>query len=527
MNQQSTLIKSLASLLAKQGTRVEIFETHISWVIVAGNFAYKFKKAVHFDFVDFSTLAQRRFYCEEELRLNGRLAPDLYLEIVAVTGTSDHPVVEGSGDPIEYAVRMRAFRQEALWTHRIKNRLISPVEIDKLAYTIARFHQHSAVASRSSLWSTPGSLHATTEANLTQVHDLVIEPEEKHWVKALQAWDDSERQRLNDVFMQRKDLGFIRECHGDLHSANILTIDDRVQAFDCIEFNDSLRWIDVMNDIAFTCMDLKFEERKDLSARFLNQYLELTGDYAGLAVLQYYEVQRALIRCKVSLLRAGQQHDDTKTADKWRLQGKRYLAFSFQCSERMRPVVIITHGYSGSGKTSLSKALVELSDAIQLRSDVERKRLHGFVATHRGTALPDSELYDAAATRRTYERLRDMARQIVKSGRPVIVDAAFLKVEQRSSFKRLACELGVPFFILDLRCDEAIMRERLLARQARGSDASDAGTSVLARQLAHHDPLSDDEALNAFTIDMTSDTDTASTKARCRPILKILDSIPG
>jgi predicted kinase len=296
-----------------------------------------------------------------------------------------------------------------------------------------------------------------------------------------------------------------------------------VEAFDCIEFNDSLRWIDVMNDIAFTCMDLKFEERNDLSARLINQYLEHTGDYAGLAVLQYYEVHRALVRCKVSLMRAGQQNDNPKTAQTLRLQAKRYLAFSLRCIQQMHPAIMITHGYSGSGKTSLSKALVELSDAIQLRSDVERKRMHGFSATHRAAASTGSDLYDTAATRLTYQRLRDLASQVVGSGRPVIVDAAFLRAEQRTAFRRLALELGVPFLILDVKADDAIMRERIASRHALGRDASDAGIDVLAHQLANNDPLSNDEASCVVTIDMGRDTDPAGVKERCGAVLQMLN----
>ncbi len=492
---QKMLVKAFATTLP--GQPAQFFETHISLVVVAGGYAYKFKKPVQFDFVDFSTLDVRRFYCDEELRLNVRLAPDIYLDVVALTGAPDRPAIGGAGPVLEYAVRMRAFEQSALWSHRLQRRLLTPEEADRLAERIARFHDGAAVASADAPWCIPAALHAIADETIGQITLLVDEEADRERIAVLDAWEREQRARLAERFLVRKATGSIRECHGDLHGGNILTIGETVEAFDCIEFNDSLRWIDVMNDIAFVCMDLRFAQRPDLAARFLNRYLESTGDYAGLAVLHYYEVHRALIRCKVTLLRAVQANG--AEAASIRRQGLAYLAFAQQRIRRRKPAILITHGFSGCGKSTLARKLVETLDAVQLRSDVERKRMHGIPATER--ASRESGLYASSATQDTYLRLRTLAETVVRAGWPAIIDATFLKAEPRAQFRQLARELGVPFLILDMRAGEATLKARIMQRERTEHDASDAGLEVLALQLASHDPLSEQEMPEVLAVD--------------------------
>jgi len=515
---QRALIQRLAALLETENAQVALFETHISWVLVGDEFAYKFKKAVHFDFLDFSTLEARRFYCDEELRLNRRLAPDLYLGVASITGTPENPSIDGAGAAIEYAVRMRAFPQQALWSHRIETRSISVEEIDALAALIARFHETTMRAAPGSAWGAASLLQATADETLSTIVASLSGEKELAQVQEIAAWETAQQQTLRDTFVRRKTGGMIRECHGDLHSANILTIDGRVQVFDCIEFNESLRWIDVMNDIAFVCMDLEFRQRPELAARFLNRYLQHAGDYDGLAMLRYYQVQRALVRCKVTLLRGQQLQRDGQDGGAQQEQALGYLALAVTRSKPVPVAIMITHGFSGSGKSTFAACAAELLGAVQLRSDVERKRLHGLAATQRAAAAPDSGLYDAAATRITYERLLQLTRTVIESGRPVIVDAAFLRGEQRSGFALLAHELGIPFFIFDLHASEAALRERIAARARADSDASDAGLEVLAHQLAQHDLLAAEELPDVIAIDTDAGVDMAAVRKIIEPL---------
>lgn len=540
LDEQRTLIDALRSEWRRQGQTAQCFETHISWVLVAGGLAYKFKKAVRFDFLDFCTLEARHFYCDEELRLNRRLAPDIYLDVVSITGSFAHPTLEQAGVPIEYAVKMHAFPQEALWSHRIANQLITPREIDDLAEMLAAFHRGLLPTSPAKPWGAAHALHRIAQENLSSIADQMKEQglDDGGCMQVLQNWEMESRVRLNGTFGRRKTQGFIRECHGDLHGGNILTLNGRVQAFDCIEFNDAMRWIDVINDIAFISMDLRAQGRRDLSARLLDRYLQLTGDYEGLALLRYYEVQRALVRCKVAFLRAQQARGETaetaaQAVDSGAAEatGKRYLDFAMESVGPARGALILMHGYSGSGKSTLAAHLVESIGAIRLRSDVERKRMHGLDARTRGrfspgTGILESGLYDSISTRATYARLSALAAQVVRAGYPVIVDAAFLKTEQRALFWDLAARLEVPFVILDVRARESTLKARVSARAMLGQDPSDAGLEVLVHQLASAEHLSRQEQRRAIAVDFDRGVDATALERINASLRRILMAVP-
>lgn len=500
LRDQQALIRSLSRTFKQP----RLFETHISWVLVTQDFAYKIKKAVRYAFLDFSTLDLRRFYCNEELRLNARLSPELYLAVVPIAGTPDAPAVEGQGTPIEYAVKMRAFPQQAIWNARLQAGCLLPAEIDALAHKLAQIHQHAAVAAAGDTWGSSQSIRSCGADNLAEISALLEQRQQQPWADAMMAWQGRRQEQLSATFDSRKAQGRVRECHADLHCGNILTIDDQVSVFDCIEFNDSLRWIDVMDDIAFTCMDLRVQQRPDLAARLLNRYLASSGDYQGLLVFRYYLVERALVRCKVALLRAQQsQTPDMALA-------ARYMAFASEQIQPVAPVLLLMHGFSGSGKSSLAECLVEAVGAIQIRSDVERKRMHGLPAVSDRAAAPMAGLYDAAATQLTYARLTTLARQVLESGLHVIVDAASLLREQRRPFQDLARELAVPFFILDVQARAATMRARIAVRQRRANDPSDADLATLAHQIAHHDTFSDDELEHVIAVDGETRWDQAT-----------------
>lgn len=488
LSRQRALIDRVAESLGPSCAR---YETHISVVLVAGGFAWKFKKAVRFDFLDFSTLDKRRFYCEEELRLNRRHAPELYLGVVAVAGGNDRPVLGGDGPHLEYAVKMRAFDQASLWSERIAGARLPAAEIDAWAARLACLHEAAPRASSDSPWCTPSALQAIADETLDLLSSHLTDAGERHEAWMLKDWEAQQRRNLHDRFLARKAGGFIRECHGDLHCGNILTVDGKVEAFDCIEFNEHLRWIDVMNDIAFTCMDLRFRGMGRLASRLLNAYLAHTGDYAGLPAFAYYEVHRALIRCKVALLAAAQ--GDARA----RREASLYLAFAVSRVKRPRPALVIMHGFSGSGKSTLARAAVESFDAIQLRADVERKRMHGIPALQRG----GPEIYTEEATRAVYRHLLETARLVVSTGSTAVVDATFLKREQREPFAELAHALGLRFVILSAVATEDEMRHRLLLREREHADASDAGLAILERQLACHDPFSAGEVSQVRAVD--------------------------
>jgi hypothetical protein len=480
---------------------VELIETHISWVFLAGDYAYKVKKPVALGFLDFSTLEARRFYCEEELRLNRRTAPGLYLAVVPIAEGPGGPRVGGPGKPIEYALRMRRFPQEALADAMARRGELGAAQADAIAAVVAAFHAGIPAAARDAQYGSPERVAEPALANFEQLSGLVAGAGEKEGLAELRAWTLGEGARLREVFAARKRGGFVRECHGDLHLGNIAFLEGRPVPFDCIEFDPELRWIDVMNEVAFLAMDLLEHGLAAAAWRFLNAYLETTGDYAGVRVLRYYLVYRAVVRAKIACIRSRQPGAGDAAQGRAHREFGEYLAHAGSLAASERRALVVMHGLSGSGKTTVAQKMSESLGAVRVRSDVERKRLHGLASGARTHAQAFGGIYGRESTRLTYERLKQAARDVVESGYSVIVDAAFLRRAEREEFRALTSDLGASFLIASCRAPEAVLRGRVARREAAMSDASEAGVSVLENQLAAQEPLSDDELAHAALID--------------------------
>lgn len=520
---QERLIAGLRDALGKPDVAedIELIETHISFILLAGEYAYKIKKAIELGFVDFRSLQSRRFYCNEELRLNRRTAPDLYLRVAPVSGSAEHPLMDGGGNPIEYALVMRRFAQEARLDCLLADRRLSAAMIDELASRIVDFHRSVAIARPEQGFGNPEVIAQAARQNVVQVMPLLERSDDRSALTAYGDWLEAQHVQLGDLFAQRLDAGYVRECHGDLHLANIALIDGRVTLFDCIEFNEQFRWIDVFNEIAFLAMDLRSRGKPGWSWRLIDRYLAATGDFGGLPLLRYYVAYRALVRAKVDLIRARQlSHGDPRQpADPLLLEkGHAHLQLALACCAEPRPSILITHGLSGSGKTRGSLALLEHLGAIRLRSDIERKRLHGVPALVHRDGEPERGLYDAEATRATYARLRELAHDIVRAGYPAIVDAAFLQRWQRQSMRSLAHELGVPFAIVDFAAPPGCLRARVASRHAKGIDASDANLAVLEHQLSSHQPLHPDEAEFVLSLDSSRPSEFTDCDETWQPL---------
>ena len=485
--------------------RVELLETHISWILLTGRYAYKLKKPVSLGFLDFSTLEARRTACEEELRLNRRTAPDLYLEVVPVTGTEAEPRLGGKGRAIDFAVKMREFPQDAL-LDRVAARGELRLELmDDLAAEVAAFHAQVARAATGSDFGSPADVIGQARQNFDQLRSLDPDRESAAALKRLTEWTEREFARRAPAFAARRDAGFVRECHGDLHLRNLLLLDGRIVPFDCIEFNAHFRWIDVMSEVAFLVMDLVDHGFAAHAARFLDAYLEGTGDYAGLGLLRFYLVYRAMVRAKVAWMRGHQLPASTPERDRAEREFRDYLRLAERFVALERRALILTRGLSGSGKTVFSGFLVEEIGAIRVRSDVERKRLHGLAAAERTGAAVGGGIYGPDATRRTYARLAEIARIVLDAGFPAVVDATFLLRADRDALRALAREAGATFAIAACEAPEPVLRERILARTRAAGDASEANLEVLVRQLATAQPLAGDELTFAVKVDTTRD----------------------
>ncbi len=481
--------------------RIELLETHISWVLLAGDYAYKIKKPVSLGFVDFSTLESRRFYCGEELRLNRRTAPELYLAVVPVTGTPENPSMDGKGEAFEYAVKMRRFPQEALLDRVAKAGQLTSAQVEAFARTVARFHGEVGRAGAEGAFGSPSAILADAVDNFAQLELLDGPADTREARQALASWTLREFNRLEPVFARRKQGGFVRECHGDLHLGNVALREGRPVAFDAIEFNEAFRWVDVMNEVAFPVMDLVHHGLDALAHRFLDAYLDATGDYAGLRLLRFYLAYRAMVRAKVSCIRAHQGGISEADRERSANACRGHLELAQRLARRPPGVLVAMHGVSGSGKTTISGHLVEALGAVRLRSDVERKRLRGLDALARTDSAPGAGLYAPEADRITYGRLAALAGEVLDAGYPVVVDAAFLKHSWREMFREFARERGVPFVLVACAAPVEMLRERVVRREREGTDPSEAGLAVLERQAGKLEPLLAEELDTAVIVD--------------------------
>lgn len=483
----------------------QVIETHISWVLLTGPFAYKIKKPVDFGFLDFTTLESRRHFCEEELRLNQRLTDDLYLEVLPITGSSAAPQLGGDGPALEYALKMRQFPQSQLLAEVQARGELSPAHIDALARQIAEFHARTpAVAADHPLCSAE-AIVAPMRQNFEQIRPLLGEAADLRQLDALEAWTEDSFQRLRPLLAERAANGAIRECHGDIHLGNATLLDGQVVLFDCIEFNEPFRLIDIASDAAFLAMDLEDRGFKPLARRFVNNWLEHTGDYAAAELFNFYKAYRALVRAKVSLFRLAQEPDAVQRAAILR-QYRAYAGLAESYSAIPIRLLSITHGISAVGKSYVAMRLVESLGAIRLRSDIERKRLFGSQPAEKHGQMKQG-IYNAQASAATYQRLHQLAGQLLQAGFPVVLDAAYLLREQRQAAAQVAENAGVPFLILDCQAPQEVVLARLEQRQRDGSDPSDATADIVAAQQLNREALSAEEQIHCRRVE-TQDPDS-------------------
>ncbi len=479
--------------------RFDVIETHISWVLLTGPFAYKIKKPVNFGFLDFSELAARGHFCAEELRLNQRLTDDLYLQVLPITGSSAAPQFNGSGPVLEYALQMRQFPQSQLLNAVQARGELTGAHIDALAAQIASFHQHTPRVAADHPLCNASAIVAPMRQNFEQIRPLLSDKADLLQVDALEAWTQSSFARLQPLLEQRAANGSIRECHGDIHLGNATLLNGDVVLFDCIEFNEPFRLIDIASDAAFLAMDLEDRDLKPLSRRFINAWLEHTGDYAALDLLNFYKAYRALVRAKVSLFRLGQEQDATQRQEIL-AQYRRYANLAESYSAIPSSFLAITHGVSAVGKSHVALRLVEALGAVRLRSDIERKRLLGEQSADQQAQL-HAGIYSPQASASVYQHLHQLAGAALHAGFPVVIDATYLKRQQRDSAAQVAEACGVPFLILDCQAPDSVISQWLAQRQAAGQDPSDATEAVIQAQHAGREALSDAELLQSKRVD--------------------------
>lgn len=491
---------------------LRLVETHISWVFLTGDQAYKVKKPLDLGFLDFSTLERRRQACEEELRLNRRLAPDLYLDVVPIAVASGRLCVGASGEPVEYAVRMRQFPDHALLTDELSGGRLAEADLRELAVTIAAFHASLPPAPAASPAGRPEQVWAPIAQSLAQLAELGAGSDLPGGLAALSAALRARFDALLPQLAGRRAAGMIRECHGDLHLGNLVRLERGIAAFDALEFDPALRWTDVMAEVAFLLMDLCVRDRRDLAMTFLNAYLSRTGDHAGVVVLPFYLAYRALVRAKVALLAPAA---DGPAAASARQLASRLLEFALRPSlQAQAPALLLVCGPSGSGKSWLSGRLATRLPAVHLRSDVERKRLAGLPELACSGSATDAGLYTPALSAATYRRLASIAAGLLAAGFHVIVDAAALKAAQRELIIDAAGSPPGGTTLVWLDGTPTLLASRIDQRAARGDDPSEASRAVLAQQLRTLEPPRDGEATRVIRLNAATGSDPDALAAR-------------
>jgi len=493
---------------------VRIVQTHISVVALTGLYAYKIKKPVDLGFVDFSTLEKRRHYCNEELRLNARFSPDIYLDVAPMYRVGQrHTFAPGApaSRPVEYAVRMHEFDPSDVLTEWIDNGRLTSDHIEAIARKIARIHADAPTSPDVAKWGEADAFEAMLEENFDTLRAFAgsVMPEAE--CTALRDELRDAFRRLRTRLQARAEAGFVRECHGDLHLRNLCWFRGDFHLFDCIEFNDAFRCIDVLYELAFLAMDLRYRKRPDLAQRLINVYLERTGDYEGAVMLPFFMAVRASIRGKVACLRS--EDPDVPDADRAeaRESARQHLALARELIGVARPAIVLVCGVAGSGKSTVARELAQRLGALHLRSDAVRKHQAGV-----SLDASDPSLYTRETTRWVYRRLADLAEDLARAGWPVILDATFLRASQRRLARDAARSADAPYAILHLDVPADLARERIANREG---DVSDAYPELVAAQQVDFEPVAASESAEIVSIDARQPIDRDGVAARVRTAL--------
>ena len=473
---------------------IELIQTHASLIFLTGDYAYKVKKNVDYGFLDYSTLDKRKYFIEAELRLNKQIAPELYLEVATINSEKQELTLNGLGKIIEYALKMRQFPQENLFSNLVKTGKLNQNRFTELGRIVAQFHANTETSEYISSFGEANKIQTAIDENYQQSRKYIGTVQTQEQFIATKAYSDHFFSERQDLFKIRSDRHKLKECHGDLHLKNICLWQDKIQLFDRIEFNESFRFVDTMYDVAFTVMDLEAREKPKFANTFLNSYLEYSGDWEGLLVLPLYLSRQAYVRAKVnSFLLDDPQIDKTEKV-KAKKAAEDYYRQAYGYTQSKSGSLVMMSGLSGSGKSTVAKSIARSKGAIQIRSDAVRKHLAGIALDESGS----NSIYTSEMTQKTYNRLVKLGIMLVKEGYTIILDAKYDRLSLRQPVITKAQDLNVPLKIVYCTAPESVLRDRLNQRQ---NDLSDAGADLIESQTANAEGFSDAEQKYVTTID--------------------------
>lgn len=466
---------------------IELIQTHISYVFLTGDFVYKIKKPVDFGFLDFTTLEKRKYFCEREIVLNRRLSPDIYLDVEPITTDGGHFFMNGPGEVMEYAVKMRQMPQDRMMGALIKENKVDRKVIDGIVEKLVPFYEKAATGPDIDFYGEIPQVRFNIEEDFTQTEGYIGRTLTKERFETIKDYSLSFFEKNADLFKERIRSRRIRDGHGDLYSANICIADD-VYIYDCIEFNERFRYGDVACDIAFLAMDLDFYHLADLSKYFIDRFVKLSDDHSLRDILDFYKCYRAYVRGKIHSFSANREEMDEEVRIRSLSTAKRYFDLAYRyAGGKKRPMLLMFFGLIASGKSTLAKALGDKLNIVPLSSDQIRKKIAGIQPTERKLEAFEKGIYSPVFSDLTYAKLREEAQSRLEMGESVILDASYRYQSERIALIKMAEELSIPYCFIYCHCPEAETKARLERRAKDTKAVSDGRWEIYQRQIETFD----------------------------------------
>ncbi len=484
--------------------KIELMQTQMSFIFLAGEYVYKVKKPVDLGYLDYTTLENRLFFCQKEVELNRRLCPDTYLGVLPITQSGKHISIGGKGKIIEYAVKMRYLPQERMMDVLLDKGMVTTEMVEKVGYKMAEFHHKAKTDENISSFGSIKAIRVNTEENFTQTEKYIGNTISKEQYERIVNYTNNFINQNSGLFDKRVSGGRIRDCHGDLHAAHIC-FTDGICIYDCIEFNDRFRYCDVASEIAFLAMDLDRYGYADLSRGFVKAYLSQSKDKEILKLLNYYKCYMAYVRGKVASFKTDDPYINKTEREKTQAIARGYfdLANSYTYS---KPLFIITVGLVGTGKSTVARALAKRLGSTVISSDMTRKRLAGVPLNEHRFEGFSSGIYTPDFNRQTYEAMLAEAKEILTSGDSVILDASFIRREEREKARQLAENTGADFYVVETVLAENAIKKRLARRLELGS-VSDGRWEIYLPQKQRFEPVNEVPESVHIIVDTSSTID--------------------